>query len=48
MSSEYLTPLVRQPPSDDDHPLYQAPVINHETAENCEYERLNVYETIDL
>ena len=48
MPSEYLTPLRRQPPNEDDVPLYQAPLINRETTANNEYERLNVYETVDL
>ena len=48
MTSVYLTPLRRQSPNNNDPPLYQAPVINRETTKNSEYERLKLYETIDL
>ena len=47
--SEYLTPQKAVINNQEDVPLYQAPVVHGELSEYAtEYERLNVYETIDL
>ena len=46
--SEYLTLQKPAINNQDDVPLYQAPVVHGELSEYAEYERLNLYETIDF
>ena len=51
ISSEYLTPLradIHNDDKEEDATLFMAPVADSETGASVEYERLNLYTTIDL